>query len=60
MEFSCTQIHRWLLQEDSNSDNSISDGRHLTRLSMKYKSFENEPNPKPEPNPDQIEGENHL
>ena len=42
----------------------------FSQLSLKYKSFENEPNPtpnpnpnpehNPEPNPNQIEGKNHL
>ena len=42
----------------------------FSQLSIKYKNFENKPNPdpnpepnpkpNPEPNPNQIEGENHL
>ena len=42
----------------------------FSQLSIKYKNFENEPNPdpnpepnpkpNPEPNPNQIEGKNHL
>ncbi len=31
----------------------------FSQLSIKYKSFENEPNP-PNPEPNQIEGKNHL
>ena len=49
---------------------SQTDVTSFSQLSIKYKNFQNEPNPdpnpepnpkpNPEPNPNQIEGKNHL